>query len=118
MTGPNVISINGVALPPPMSYSVEYNDLDSSDTGRSEDGMLHRNRVRASIAKIKVGWEQLTTEQADFILNAISSESFTVNYYFGVQKTATMYAGSQSCELRHINYNKAKWNISFDLIEF
>jgi len=118
MTGPDVLTIGGVVLPPPMTYSVEYNDLDSPDTGRTEDGMLHRVRVRHDVAKIKVGWEQLTTEKADLILNAIAPDSFTVVYYFGTAKTATMYAGNRSCELRRINYNKASWNISFDLIEF
>ena len=118
MTGPNVLTIGGVVLPPPMKYTVEYNDLDSSDTGRTEDGLLHRTRIRHDVAKIKVSWEQLTTDKADLILTAIAPDSFTVVYYFGTQKTATMYAGNRSCELRRINCNQAKWNISFDLIEF
>lgn len=118
MTGPDVLTIDGVALPPPMTYSVEYNDLDSPDTGRTEDGMLHRVRVRHDVAKIKVAWKQLNTADADLILNAIAPSSFTVIYYFGTPITATMYAGNRSCELIRINNNKAKWNISFDLIEF
>lgn len=118
MTGPDVLTINGVALPPPMSYSVEYNDLDSDETGRSEDGRLHRKRVRSSVVKIKVAWEQLTQAQADFILMAIEPSSFTVNYYFGTQKTATMYAGDKSCQCLRINGNQAKWTIGFDLIEY
>lgn len=118
MTGPDILTIDGVVLPPPMTYSVEYNDLDSDDTGRSEDGKLHRKRVRHDVAKIKVAWEQLTTEKATLILNAIASASFSVVYYFGTQQTATMYAGNRNCELRRINCGKALWNISFDLIEF
>ena len=118
MTGPDILTIDNVVLPPPMTYSVEYNDLDSSDTGRSEDGLLHRVRIRSRVAKIKVSWKQLTTEKANIILNAIAPDSLSVVYYFGVQKTATMYAGTPSCECIGVNYDKAKWNISFDLIEF
>ena len=118
MTGPDVLSINGVALPPPMTYSVEYNDLDSDETGRSEDGKLHRKRVRSNVAKIQVSWEQLTQDKADLILNAIDPASFSVSYYFGTLKTATMYAGNRKCKLLRINYNQPKWDISFDLIEF
>lgn len=114
----NILSINGVQLPAPMSYSVEYNDLDSEDTGRSEDGMLHRVRIRSGVAKIQVSWQQLTTEKATLILNAITPDSFTVTYFFGVQKTATMYAGNQTCELIRVNHGQAKWNIGFNLIEF
>lgn len=118
MTGPNILTIDGVVLPPPMKYSVEYNDLDSSDTGRTEDGMLHRVRVRHDVVKIKVSWEQVSTETANLILGAIAPDSFEVTYYFGTQKAATMYAGNRSCDVLRINYNQAKWNISFDLIEF
>lgn len=118
MTGPDILTIDGVVLPPPMTYSVEYNDLDSDDTGRSEDGLLHRKRVRHGVAKIKIGWEQLSTDNLNTILNAIAPDSFSVVYYFGTQKTATMYAGNQSCELRRVNNNQAKWNLSFNLIEF
>ena len=118
MTGPNILSIDGVQLPAPMTYSVEYSDLDSDDTGRSEDGLLHRVRIRAGVAKIKVSWEQLDTATLDSILNAIAPESLSVTYYFGVQKTATMYASAQSCDVRRINGGKAKWNLSFNLIEF
>lgn len=118
MAEPNVLTIDGVVLPAPMTYSVEYSDLDSPDTGRTEDGLLHRDRIRSNVAKIKVAWKQLTTEKADIILNAINPDSFTVVYYFGTQKTATMYAGNKSCELIRINQGQGKWNISFDLIEF
>lgn len=118
MAQPNIISIDGVELPAPMTYSVEYNDLDSDDTGRSEDGMLHRVRVRSRVAKIKASWKQLDQEKADLILTAIAPDEFEVVYYFGTQKTATMYAGSQSCECVRVNNGQAKWNVSFDLIEF
>jgi len=118
MTGPDILKVNNTLLPPPMAYSVEYNDLDSNDTGRSENGMLHRVRVRSGIAKIKVGWEQLTTDQVNTILTAVEPASLTVIYYFGSAKTATMYAGDKSLQLLRVNNNKAKWNLSFDLIEF
>ena len=118
MTGPNIISINGIPLPAPMTYSVDYQDLDSSDTGRSEDGTLHRKRVRGGVVKIKATWELLDTTQAEMILAAVSPESFTVTYFFGTQRTATMYAGDRSCQLLRVNNNQAKWNIGFDLIQF
>ena len=114
----NIVSINGVQLPTPTTYSVDYSDVDSPDTGRSEDGMLHRSRVRSGLAKVKLEWRQLNTDKADLILNAITPDSFTVVYYFGVQKTATMYAGDKSCELVRISYEQAKWNIKVNLIEF
>ena len=114
----NILSIDGVQLPTPTTYSVSYQDLDSSNTKRSEDGMLHRKRVRESMAKIKVSWNNLDTDKADLILNAVSPASFSVIYYFGVQKTATMYVSDRSCELVRVNYDQAKWNLEFSLVEY
>ena len=48
----DILVIDGVALPTPNEYKVQLNDLDSSDTGRTEDGVMMRNRVREGIAKI------------------------------------------------------------------
>ena len=48
----DILTIGGVTLPAPNEYKVQLNDLDSSDTGRTEDGVMMRNRVREGIAKI------------------------------------------------------------------
>ena len=48
----DILLIDGVALPAPNEYKVQLSDLDSSDTGRTEDGVMLRNRVREGIAKI------------------------------------------------------------------
>ena len=36
----DILVIDGVALPTPNEYKVQLNDLDSSDTGRTEDGVM------------------------------------------------------------------------------
>ena len=47
-----ILNIDGVALPAPSAYKVQLSDLDSSGTGRTEDGVLVRERVRGGVAKI------------------------------------------------------------------
>ena len=47
----DILTIGGVTLPAPNEYKVQLNDLDSSDTGRTEDGVMMRNRVREGIAR-------------------------------------------------------------------
>lgn len=49
-----LLKINGTELPAPTTYSVQYSDIDSSDTGRAENGVMLRNRIRAGVAKISV----------------------------------------------------------------
>lgn len=112
-----IINIGGVDLPTPTSYKVEYNDIDSASAGRSEDGIMHRDRVRNKMAKISVGWDRLLTDEVTKVLTAITPDEFTVKYFFGTTKEATMYAGTPSCELV-VDWGKvAKWKVSFNLIE-
>ena len=47
-----ILNIDGTALPAPSAYKVQLSDLDSSGTGRTEDGVLVRERVRGGVAKI------------------------------------------------------------------
>lgn len=63
-----ILTIDGTALPAPGAYKVQLSDLDSSGTGRTEDGVLVRERVRGGVAKISVSWEALTTAQCAAVL--------------------------------------------------
>ena len=112
-----LLKINGIELPPPTDYSVQYSDIDSSDTGRSENGDMLRNRIRAAVVKISAGWNMLTQEEADLVLDAVRDESFTVVYYGG-RSSATMYAGDKSLQMVSMDSNGARYNVSFNLIEF
>lgn len=113
-----LLRINGTELPAPTDYSVQYSDIDSSDTGRSENGVLLRNRIRAGVAKISVSWKMLSQSETDTVLHAVSGESFSVEYYGG-DSAATMYAGDKSLQLVSIDTNNTAWySVSVNLIEF
>ena len=79
----DILTIGGVTLPAPNEYKVQLNDLDSSDTGRTEDGVMMRNRVREGIAKISASWAAVSTADCARILHAVKPESFDVAYFFG-----------------------------------
>mgnify|MGYP006907468493 CR=1 FL=1 len=69
----DILTIGGVTLPAPNEYKVQLNDLDSSDTGRTEDGVMMRNRVREGIAKISASWAAVSTADCARILHAVKS---------------------------------------------
>lgn len=61
----NFISLGGVTLPTPVFYSVETRDIDSTDSGRSdESGIVHRNVVRGGIKICEVKWRVNGTDAA------------------------------------------------------
>ena len=112
----DILLIDGVALPAPNEYKVQLSDLDSSDTGRTEDGVMLRNRVREGIAKISASWAALSTADCARILNAVTPDSFEVAYFFGSMRTAKMYAGDRTATLKAaVKYPKVRFlNCSVD----
>lgn len=114
----NILTVNGTALPAPNEYTVTLSDLDGSGTGRTEDGTLIRERVRGGVAKIGAAWSALSTAQCAQILNATAGDRFTVVYFFGEQRTATMYAGDRTARVIAAREGRAVWEVSMNLIEF
>ena len=102
----DILKVDGVALPAPHSYTVTLNDLDSADTGRTEDGMLVRQRLRGGVAKISVQWKALSTADCAAILNATAT------------RTAQMYAGTRTTQLRAAREGQAVWEVGVELVEF
>ena len=113
-----ILTIDGTALPAPGAYKVQLSDLDRSGTGRTEDGVLVRERVRGGVAKISVSWEALTTAQCAAVLNATAPDSMQVQYFFGEMRTARMYAGDRTADLKAARDGRAVWAASVHLIEF
>lgn len=116
-----MISIDGVDLPAPSSFKMPRSDLDSGDTGRNELGILQRDRVRQGIYKIELEWKGITSSQLHLIESAIEPSEINVTFPTPTgMKTKKMYAGDRNIEMikYDADYNKIRWNISFNLIEY
>lgn len=106
----------------PRSYGVQRSDLDSEDSGRSETGMMFRNRIRAGMYKIQVTW-RVNRSQLSAIASAISSDSFSVTFFdptTASTKICTMYAGDRSATmiLNADTATETLWDLSVNFIEY
>ena len=64
----NLFKINGVAmLAPDEEVAVNYEDLDSSDSGRDESGVMHRSVVRFKVGSWKFEYSHLTEEERKYM---------------------------------------------------
>ena len=65
-----LFKINGTPmLAPDEDFSVSYEDLDSSDAGRDESGVMHRNVVRFKVGSWKFSYSYLTEEEKKYMEN-------------------------------------------------
>lgn len=113
--------INGVEMPAATVFEPDADDLDSENSGRGEDGVMFRDRIRAGVANIKVEHEMLTRGQMNAIINAATPVSISVEY---------LDADGWVLKSAYVNKFKKKlvcyendtpagswWNLSFTIVQ-
>lgn len=64
----DLFTINGKPmLVPDEEVAVNYEDLDTSDSGRDESGVMHRVVVRYKVASWKFSYSHLTEEEKQYM---------------------------------------------------
>ncbi|MBP7319527.1 MAG: hypothetical protein KA953_00530 [Lachnospiraceae bacterium] len=103
----NIIQIstdNGTtwtSLPDPKALKIGAYDLDSSKSGRGQDGNAFRDRVAVKEKLFYTGPEILRTDYSK-ILALTSNASFLVKYYsdkYNAVRTVLMYVGDRQEEI-------------------
>lgn len=118
------LSIGGVDITPYIAnrgLKWQLSDIDSSDAGRTMDGLMHRGRVTSKV-RLDVTCRPLTSAEASIVLTAIYPEWLTVTYVDPKENatvTKTMYSNNRPAS--HLIQRKdgsTYWDgISFPLIE-
>ena len=112
--------IDGQQMPTPRRCPITVYDMDAAESGRAENGYMHRKRVRTGLLVLDAAWEHLTAEEAQRILNAVSSAAFQATVLLpGGKSTRKMYAGDRNIEPDfHGGGREERWNISVRLTEY
>lgn len=107
-------SIDGTPIPAPDtdSYSVECNDIDSSQTGRLDNGYLFRERVRMGVYKVSFSWH-VNGDWCITLKNLLmSNTNISVTFKDGNSwVTATMYCAKLSKKCIS-NFGDGLWVVS------
>ena len=116
----DILVIDGVALPTPNEYKVQLSDLDSSGIGRTEDGILVRERVRGGRGENQ---RQLGPHwsTADCAQGAERPPPRTVcrwPTFLAGRAPAKMYAGDRTADLKAAREGRAVWEVAVNLIEY
>lgn len=68
-------------LTPDQDLEMEYNDLDSDETGRDESGVMHRLVLRHGVRKVSLTYNSLTREEYLYMRSLFDGKSeFKVSY--------------------------------------
>ena len=118
-----ILKINGVDILPYVAHQGikwQRSDLDSSEAGRTMDGVMHRGRVATKI-RLDITCRPLRSEETQIVLNAILPEYVNVEYtdpMYGLVMRE-MYANNNPATHMLIQEDGTEWwsGITFPLIE-
>ena len=115
-----MIMVDGVKMPCPSSFSWGLQDVSASESGRTDDTIMHKNRV-AQKRKISLGWNAKDWKVTSKILKAFNPEYIQVRYpdmMSGNYETRTFYVGNRSAPVKCWWVgNQLIEQVSFDIIE-
>lgn len=106
--------INGQPIPTPSEYAFNVEDLSSQNTGRTLDGMMHKDVVAVKDT-YDCTWKRLSWQDAADLLNAIDGKeqfSFThadprvPNQFI----TGTYYVGKRSVVAMNLKNSRNTWH--------
>ena len=108
-------------LVPDEEVAMSYEDLDSSDSGRDEAGVMHRSVVRYKVGSWKFEYSNLTEEEKRYMENLFpDAASFQFTHpsrkNASVQETTKCYRSKYGISWR--NAKTGLWSgYSFNIIE-
>ncbi len=106
--------IDGTPIPTPSEYTFNVEDLSSQNTGRTLDGMMHKDVVAVKDT-YDCTWKKLSWQDAADLLNAINAkEQFSFTHADprvpGQFVTGTYYVGKRSSVALNLNNNSNTWH--------
>lgn len=114
--------INGLPmLVPDSEVGVSYEDLDSSDTGRDESGVMHRIPVRYKIGSWSFSYSHLTEEEKQY-MESLFSDGADFEFTHPDRKDASIPITCRAYRSKYSicwkNARTGLWsNYSFNIIE-
>ena len=109
---------SNTSIPCPSKYDWKLSDVSSADAGRTEDGLMHKERITQKV-HLELEWQNIRSDATvQTILTAFQPEYINVEYYdykSMAYVTKTFYVGDRS--VTSINRGMTISTISFNIIE-
>lgn len=119
----NGVSLDGVHLPEPAHKGAVFSiqDIDSSETGRNQQGTLMRDRVATKI-KWQLTFPPLSQQMLSSLLGALSSAQFSFTYPDPLKSSGTStvscYVGDRTAPVYSTSEDLPMWeNVSFSIVQ-
>lgn len=110
---------NNAMLAPDEDVEIKKTDLDASDTGRDESGVMHRQIVRHRVRTWAFTYSHLTAEEymyMESLFEGLDQFEFTFPNPDGTSSMCIAYCSNNSITVRNVRTGIYK-NYKFNIIE-
>ena len=83
---------------PAPNVKIEHTNVASSDSGRTEDGVMHINWVRRDVRKVNLVYNAISGDEKDYMMNLMQGKEFTFTYWDNGPKQFEGYCGESNYE--------------------
>lgn len=113
MVANNTFKINGVTIPMPSEYGFSIEDLSSDKSGRTLDGVMHKDVVAVK-DYYNVTWKRLSWQEAADLLRLVDGKTqITLQYvdprYPDQILVNQFYVGKRSGKANNLNDPRNTW---------
>lgn len=108
----HLIAVNGVVLAQPYQCTWSLQDISAGESGRTDDTIMHKNRVGQK-RKLQLAWRTKNTTETSAILKAFNPEYISVRYFDmmnNAYETREFYTGDRTANIK-------MWTVGRHLIE-
>lgn len=111
-------TVDGKQVKCPTKYQWKMQDISAADSGRTEDLVMHKNRI-GQVCALELSWENVSIADGASILKSFDPEYLDVCYLdakSGTFQTKQFYVGDRAAPLW--DADSGVWReISFNIIE-
>lgn len=109
----NPFIVDGIVLPTPDEYKPGVEDLSSDETGRTLDGIMHKDVVAVK-DYYEFTWKSLSWEDTAKVFSAVDGKTQVTLTYFDPRipnrlLSNTFYVGKRSCSAQNLNDPVHTW---------
>lgn len=118
----NFYQVDGMPmLAPDEEPEFSFADLDASDSGRDESGVMHRIMVREKVGSWSFSYASLSDEELSYLRDLFAGKAqftFTHPVLGGSNQTETCTAYMSQCSALWKNQRTGRWrNFQFNIIQ-
>lgn len=94
--------INGSYTFTAKSLRTNYESLQSEDSGRTDDGIMHINWVFRKVRKIEVEMPPMTSQELSKLMSLVQGQEYDITYFDlldNAEKTVRVYTSTSKADL-------------------